>query len=189
MRSFVLVLLTVVVPALSSAGTYPLSGMWRSAPEETPLTTAFDESVWGKNAKSIRLVEMSVRPTGDATLTVTRRVVDAKGRTVKGSTSIEQADLTLGAVQNTNGVRAELATSVKHAERRYPDDPQGTWMLEGLRVEVTTFTDNAATVEVRVDFPEGRGSFWESLRRGNATQKPAAPANQKPAPANQKPAK
>ena len=84
MRLFVLALLTLLLPAFSSAGTYPLSGMWRSAPEETPLTTAFDESVWGNNAKSIRTVEMSVRPTGDATLRVTRRVVDAKGRTVPG---------------------------------------------------------------------------------------------------------
>src|SRR5262245_17260313 len=189
MRSFVLALLTVLVPAVSSAGEFPLSGAWRSAPEETPLTSAFDESVWGKNAKAIRLVEMSVRPTGEATLTVTRRVVDAKGRTVRGSTSIEQADLTIGAVQNTNGVRSELATTVKHAERRYPDDPAGTWMLDGLRVEVSTFSDNAGTIEVRVDFPEGRGSFWESLRRPNqkpaaptTTQKPAAPTSQKPAP-------
>ena len=186
MRSFALALI-LLVPAFSSAGEFPLTGAWRSAPEETPLTTAFDESVWGKNAKAIRLVEMSVRPTGEATLTVTRRVVDAKGRTVRGSMSIEQADLTLGAVQNTNGVRSELATTVKHAERRYPDDPAGTWKLDGLRVEVSTFSDNAATIEVRVDFPEGRGSFWESLRR--AGRKPAATTSQKPAaPAGQKPA-
>jgi hypothetical protein len=31
---------------------------------------------------------------------------------------------------------------------------------------VTTFTDDPKTLEVRFDFPEGRGSFWEKLRRG-----------------------
>jgi hypothetical protein len=37
-------------------------------------------------------------------------------------------------------------------------------------VTVTTFTDDPETLEVRIDFPEGRGSFWEKLRRG--TRKP-----------------
>ena len=162
------------LPALTRADGSPattLSGTWSSAPEETALTTAFDESVWGKNAKAIRTVQMAVRPTGDAALTVTRKVVDARGRTVPGSTSIEYADLVLGPVQSSTEFRSDRAVTVKRAERRYPDDPAGTWTLEGLRVEVSTFPDKSGEIEVRVDFPEGRGSFWETLRR--ATQKPS----------------
>jgi hypothetical protein len=158
-------------PSLLSPASTALSGTWRSAPDELPLTTAFDEAVWGKDAKSVRIVEMAVRPTGDATLTVTRRVVDARGRTVPGSASIEHANLVLGAVENSNPVRSELAVTVKSAERRYPDDPQGTWTLEGLRVEIATFNDKPGEIEVRVDFPEGRGSFWETLRRSTRTSK------------------
>jgi hypothetical protein len=167
--SLVLIALTLFPPA-SAAGATALSGMWRSAPEELPLTTAFDESVWGKGAKSVRTVQMAVRPAGDATLTVTRKVVDARGRTVPGSTSIEHADLVIGSVASSNQVRSELAVTVKNAERRYPDDPKATWALEGLRVEVATFNDTPGEIEVRVDFPEGRGSFWEKLLRSKSQQ-------------------
>ena len=184
----VFVVTTLLLAQLPSGTTAPaLNGTWRSTPDETPLSSTFDESVWGKNAKAIRTVEMVVRAGGDASLTVTRKVVDARGRTVVGSSSVEEAELTLGAVQNTTGVRSELMVTVKKAERRYPDDPKGTFDLQGLRVTVTTFSDDAEMLEVRVDFPEGRGSFWESLRRGTrkpATAKPAStksPAT-KPAP-------
>ena len=163
------------LPALTGAAAAPpttahpsLTGTWRSAIEETPLSSSFDESVWGKNAKSTRVVEMSVKPTGDATLTVTRRILDARGREIKAATSIEQAQLSIGAVQSTIDVRTDLAVTVKHAERRYPDDPAGTWALDGLRVTVSTFSDDPARIEVRVDTPEGRGSFWETLRRARS---------------------
>ena len=61
---------------------------------------------------------------------------------------------------------------MKQAERRYPDDPAATWKLDGLRVDVATFSDKPGEIEVRVDFPEGRGSFWETLRRVQAATKP-----------------
>jgi hypothetical protein len=155
-----------------SHGPTPVSGVWRSAPEETPLSSAFDESVWGKNAVSIRTVQMTVRPTGDATLTVNRKVVDGRGRTVPGSTSVEQVQMVLGAVQKSSDVRCDLTVTVKQAERRYPDDPGSVWPLEGLKVGVSTFTDDPGTLEIRVDTPEGRGSFWEKLRR-TANKKPS----------------
>ena len=163
------------LPALPGAAPAPpttahpsITGTWRSAVEATPLSSSFDESVWGKNAKSTRVVEMSVKSTGDATLTVTRKVLDARGREIKAATSIEQAQLSIGAVQSTIEVRADLAVTVKHAERRYPSDPGGTWPLDGLRVTVSTFSDDPARIEVRVDTPEGRGSFWETLRRARS---------------------
>ena len=156
-------------PVTTSHGA--LAGTWRSAAEETPLSSEFDESVWGKNAKAVRTVEMTVKATGDATLTVTRRILDARRREIKAATSIEHAELAIGGPQQQNDVRTDLAVSVKRAERRYPDDPNGTWPMDGLRVTVSTFTDDPARLEVRVDTPEGRGSFWETLRRAGARSK------------------
>jgi hypothetical protein len=166
MRLFqITVLVCLLVPAVSAATESPLIGTWNSAPDETPLSSTFDESVWGKNAKSVRTVQLTVRQTGEATLTVTRKVVDARGRTVPASISIEHANLVIGPAQSSNDVRSDFTVTVKDAERRYPDDPGGTWKLEGLRVGVSTFPDKPGVIEVRVDVPEGRGSFWETLRR------------------------
>jgi hypothetical protein len=152
------------VPPATTSHT-AITGIWRSAAEETPMSSPFDESVWGKNAKAVRTVDMTIKSNGDATLTVTRKVLDARGREIKVATSIEHADVSIGAVQHSIDVRSDFAVAVKHAERRYPDDPKGTWTLEGLRVTVSTFADDPSRIEVRVDTPEGRGSFWETLRR------------------------
>ena len=170
---FTLIALGVAMPALTFASNTPrtestLSGRWRSAPDEMPLTTALDESVWGKNAKSIRTVEMVVQHTGEATLLVTRKVVDGHGRTVPDSTSIEQADIVIGPPERSSDVRADLTVTVKRAERRYPDDPPATWAIDGLKVGVATFPQESDAIEVRLDFPEGRGSFWETLRRSSS---------------------
>ena len=155
-----------------------LAGTWRSTPEELPLTTEFDVSVWGKNAKSIRAVEMFVRPDGNATLTVTRKVVDARGRTVKGSESIEEARFQLNAeaaVPTTYALeRHEVPVTMTAAERRYSDDPGSRWPLDGVKVTVARFTDDPGSLEIRFDTPEGRGSFWEKLRRAGARTRPAA---------------
>ena len=157
----------LMFPGLLEASTPALAGTWNSAPDETRLSTPFDESVWGKDAKAIRTVQMDIRSTGDAALTVTRKVVDPRGRTIAGSSTIEYADLVLGPPPaDAKTVRVELPVTVKHAERRYPDDKAANWTLDGLRVTVTTFPDTPDVIEVRLDFAEGRGSFWETLRRG-----------------------
>ena len=161
----VLFALVILAPSLSATTAPSLTGTWRSVPEETPLSSAFDESVWGKNAVAVRTVAMTVTPTGDATLTVTRKVLDARRREITAATSIEHAELSIGTVERSNEVRSDFTVTVKHAERRYPDDPAGTWALQGLRVIVSTFADDPSRIEVRVDTPEGRGSFWETLRR------------------------
>ena len=63
---FVVAMLLVSQQQGSTTSASALSGTWRSTPDETPLSSAFDESVWGKNAKAIRTVEMVVRAGGDA---------------------------------------------------------------------------------------------------------------------------
>jgi hypothetical protein len=166
-------LLAVLIlgPSAAAASAPTLTGTWRSLVEETPLSSPFDESVWGKGAKSTRAVEMAITSAGEATLTITRKILDARGREIRAATSIEHAEVLIGAVQHTIDVRSDLAVTVNKAERRYPEDPAGTWPLDGLRVTVSTFSGDPSRIEVRVDTPEGRGSFWETLRR--VTPKPS----------------
>lgn len=147
-----------------------LAGRWQSGSDETPLNAAYQEAIWGRNAKEVRTVEMVVRTSGDATVTVTRKVVDGRGRTARDSTSIEQADVHLGAVEQAAGRRSDVAVTVTRAERRYPDDPAATWNLDGLRIVATAFPDDPSQLEIRLEYPDGRRSFVEVLRRTGPTR-------------------
>jgi len=149
-----------------------LVGNWVSTPDRLSLTTAFDESVWGKNATSVRTVTLNVLASGKATLTVTRKVLSAKGTAVPGSTSIERAELVVGAAREPVASRVEYETTVASAERRYPDMPESKWGLDGLRVTLSTLQgEENKSIEVRFDTPEGRGSFWETLHRAAGAAK------------------
>lgn len=143
-----------------------LVGTWMSAPDEMKLTSDFDKSVWGANATSVRTLELTVRPSGEGTLRVTKKVVDGRGRVVPASTWIEDAELTVGPPTPGAGPRVEHEATVVKAARRFPDDPDYRWPLDGLRVKLVTFADgDGNSIEVRYDTPEGRGSFWETLKR------------------------
>jgi hypothetical protein len=142
-----------------------LIGTWKSAPQEMRLTSVFDETVWGPNAKSVRTVNLRILPSAEGLLTITKKVVDARGRTVKASTSVEEVTLRIGGSRRTVATRIEHDVDVLGAVRQYRDDPGHKWELSGLRVKLVTFADDGGnTLEVRVDTPEGRGSFWETLR-------------------------
>ena len=161
-----------------------LIGTWKSAPDELKLTTDFDKSVWGTNATSIRTVELVVRSQTDATLRVVKKVVNAKRQTVPASTWIEEAELQLGSAAPAVADRIEHQVTVTKAVRLFPDDPNYKWPLDGLKVKVVTFTDrDPNTLEVRYDTPDGRGSFWETLKRAVALN----PESQIPKPKSQPP--
>ena len=143
-----------------------LVGNWKSAPEEIRLASDFDRSVWGPDASSVRTVELTVGPSGEATLKVTKKVVDAEGRTVPASTWVEDVQLHIGEAREGTATRVEHETTVVSAVRLFPDDPEYRWEIDGLRVKVVTFADGEGnTIEIRYDTPEGRGSFWETLHR------------------------
>jgi hypothetical protein len=142
-----------------------LIGTWKSPPDEMPLSSAFDESVWGAHAKSVRTVDLQIDPTGHGTLSVTKKVVDARGRTIKASTSVEQAQLTVGHSRPAASTRVEHDVTVVSAVRTYPDDPTYKWDLAGLKVEIATFDGDANTIEVRFEPLEGTGAFWQTLHR------------------------
>jgi len=157
----------------SQSSSRALVGTWKSAPDEMPLSTAFDESVWGPGAKSVRTVELQIDAMGHGALTVTKKVVDRQGRTVKASMSVERAQLTIGGSHHAVATRVEHEVTVTSAVRTYPDDPTYKWDLAGLHVAIATFDDDANTVEVRFDPVEGTGAFWQTLRR--AGRAPAHP--------------
>jgi hypothetical protein len=132
--------------------------------------------VWGPNAKSVRIVALQVQASGEATLSVTRKVADARGRTVAASTSVEEAQIRIGMPKEAMATRVEYDVTVLKAERRYPDDPSYRWTIDGLKVQVSGFTDRADSLEVRFDPPDGKDSFWETLRRaGRAAPKRSSP--------------
>ena len=144
-------------------------GTWRAPTERLPLTGDFNEQVWGKNAVSVRDVTLSIKPTGDAVLMVSRKVLDARGRVVPGSASVEQAEITIGAAQPGFATRLDHAVTVVKAERTHPDDPKDRWPLDNLRVGVVSFSDGPQSLEVRFEPADGMGTFSELLTRQRTT--------------------
>jgi hypothetical protein len=185
--------MTAMVPAQSVSGQQddegaaargPLSpalvGSWKAEPEKTPLASEFDVSVWGPGASAVRDVALTVSPSGEGTLTVTRKVVDGRGRVKPASTSVEEVRLTLQGPQESTGPRIEHGVKVARAERRFPDDPKDISPIDGLRVRVVSFADNDRTIEIRFDTAEGRGSFWQTLTREKGGPRPAPKAQAPP---------
>ncbi len=155
-------------PRAGAAFDQALAGTWRSTPEQMKLTSDFDKSVWGENASSDRQEELVIRPSGEATLKVTKRVLDARGRTLPASTWVEEAQLKIGASAPGTGPRIEHETAVTSAVRLFPDEKDYRWELTGLRVKVVSFSYGDGGLEIRYDTPDGPGSFWETLRREGA---------------------
>ena len=150
-------------------------GTWKSAPDEMKLTSDFDKSVWGANATSVRTLELTVRPGGEGTLRLTKKVVDGKGRVVPASTWIEDTHLKIGGAIPGDAPRIEHQATVVKAVRLFPDDPDYRWPLDGLRLKLVTFQDgDGNAIEVRYETPEGHGSFWETLQRQGRTSRRAA---------------
>ena len=150
-------------------------GTWKSAPDEMKLTSDFDKSVWGANATSVRTLELTVRPGGEGTLRLTKKVVDGKGRVVPASTWIEETHLKIGGAIPGDAPRIEHQATVVKAVRLFPDDPDYRWPLDGLRLKLVTFQDgDGNSIEVRYETPEGHGSFWETLQRQGRTPRRAA---------------
>jgi hypothetical protein len=104
--------------ATTSTFSPSLAGTWASAPDELKLSSEFDRSVWGPDATSVRTVNLTINPSGEGTLTVTRKVIDGKGRTVAASTSIEEAQITIGGTEQGPAGRIEHAVKVVTAVRR-----------------------------------------------------------------------
>lgn len=141
-----------------------LAGRWTAAPFEIALSSDFHRSVYGPGARSERRVELTVRPGGDGTFTVTNSVRDRRGKTVPGTRQIDEVTFTIGDLEREPGYQPRYTSHIVKAERRYPDDPQSTFPLDGVKLELFVPEGKTGVLDVRFDTPDGRGSFWETLR-------------------------
>lgn len=146
-----------------------MAGRWSANPFEVTLSDDFHRSVYGPNAKSVRLVNMTLRPTGEGIFTVTSSVRDRAGRTVPGTREIDEVQFTIGGLKQEAGYQPRYSSEIVHAERKYPDDPKSAFPLDGVKLELFVPEGRTGTFDVRFDTPEGRGSFWETLHRARAT--------------------
>jgi len=159
-------------PAAPVASLETLAGVWTAEPFSVGLNSDFDKSVWGPNASSLRKVQLTLQPSGEGTITVTRSVVDGRGRPRPASVSIEQAHLKLHMPTTIEGGRFEPVVDVLSPERHYPDTPTDCWPLTGLSVKLLSLNNDYNRLLLRFDLADGRGSFGETLvRRGAATDK------------------
>jgi hypothetical protein len=142
-----------------------LSGVWNAEPMKVPLNSAVDVSVWGADASSLRKVQLTIRPSGEGTIKVTRSVVDGHGRTKADTVSVEEAELRLRAPDTVDASRIEPVVDVIKPERRYLDDPKNYWPLDGLVVKLIATDLDHDRINLQFDLPDGRGSFGETLVR------------------------
>jgi hypothetical protein len=148
-----------------------LSGEWSAEPLKVRLSSDFDASVWGPDAASLRKVELTIRPSGEGRIKVTRSVVDARGRTKPASVSVEEAQLLLHVPDAVDPSRIEPVVDVLKPQRRYLDDPGSGWPLDGLVVKLVGTDLEHDRLNVQFELPDGRGSFGETLIR----QRPGRP--------------
>ena len=141
-----------------------LAGRWAAPPFEIALDSDFHRSVFGPNARSVRQITLTMRPSGEGTFTVTNSVRDRSGKTVPGTRQIDEVTFTLGDLKREPGYQPRYTSRIVKAERRYPDDPQSTFRLDGAKLELIVPEGKTGALDVRFDTPEGSGSFWETLR-------------------------
>ena len=160
---------------VASAQTHPtldtLSGVWNAEPLKIRLSSAFDVSVWGPDASSLRKVQLTIQPSGDGTIKVTRSVIDGHGRTKPATVSVEEAQLHVRMPETVDASRIEPVVEVLKPQRRYLDDPANRWPLDGLVVKLIATDLDHDRINLQFDLPDGRGSFGETLVR----QRPARP--------------
>jgi hypothetical protein len=150
-----------------------LSGTWSAEPLKVRLSSDFDVSVWGPDASSLRKVELTIRPSGEGQIKVTRSVVDGHGRTKPASVSVEEAQLLLHVPHQVDASRIEPLVDVLKPRRRYLDDPGSGWPLDGLVVKLVGTDLDHDRLNLQFELADGRGSFGETLVR----QRPGRPGH------------
>ena len=142
-----------------------MAGRWTASVYEVTLSDDFHRSVYGPDARSVRAVALTIQLSGEGTFTVTNSVRDRAGHTVPGTRSIDDVRFAIGEVKRETGYQPRYTSRIAKAERRYPDDPSSTFALDGVKLEFFVPEGQPGRLDVRFDTPDGRGSFWETLRR------------------------
>lgn len=155
-----------------AAGTLPQAwvGKWAAPQYKVPLSSDLDLAVWGRNAFSVRDVDLSVEPDGDAVLKVFNSVVDQRGRTKQFSASVTEARLQIRAEDDpVAGTRAVV--TVRSSETRYLDGSGERTPVTGLVVTLSPVPGRAGAMNFRFDTARGEGSFGETLTRQTASRR------------------
>lgn len=141
-------------------------GRWNAPPDRVPLS---DDNAWGRNATSVRNVEVRIGADGTGTITVTRSVVNRAGVPFPGSRIVDRANFAIGAEEQPIGLRPRYQTTITNASRRYPDPPVVDTALDDLRLEVFP-PDEAQTGSLEINFElfTTEGSFTATLQRQRA---------------------
>jgi hypothetical protein len=140
-----------------------LAGVWKAAEDRVPRATALDIQVFGPNAYEVRNVDLTIRPTGEGVLTVSKAVVGQKGR--RHAPSVIEAKFVLGPPQTSITGRIEPVVKVTSAEERYLDGTGDRWPRDGSRVTISMASLDDNQMELRLDTPTGSESFGETMMR------------------------
>jgi hypothetical protein len=97
-------------------------------------------------------------------------VIDRRGRIVAGTREVQHLEFEIGDLVAEPGRRPYYRTRVVRAERRFPEPPASTFSLDGASLDLYEPESKGGAIEVRFETADGRGSFWETMRRA-----PAAP--------------
>ena len=160
------ILLQPAAPETPSASALvkQLAGVWKAAEERTPRATELDVNVFGPGASDVRNVTLTIRPSGDGTLSISTAVVGKQGR--RYAPSVVETKLMIGDPVTTVFDRVAPTVMVSSAEERYLDGEHERWPKEGTRVSITLARAAATEIELRYDTKDGRGSFGATLHRG-----------------------
>jgi hypothetical protein len=150
-----------------------LAGVWKAPEDRVPRATALDVQVFGPDAYEVKSVDLTIRPTGEGVLTVSKAVVGQKGR--RYAPSVVEAKLVIGPPRTSITGRIEPAVKVVSAEERYLDGSGDKWSRDGSRVTISIARLEDNQMELRFDTPNGSESFGETMTR----QRAAAPASRK----------
>ena len=150
-----------------------LAGIWKAPEDRVPRATALDVQVFGPDAYEVKSVDLTIQPTGEGVLKVSKAVVGQKGR--RYSPSVVEAKLVIGSPRTSITGRIEPAVKVVSAEERYLDGSGDRWSRDGSRVTISMASLEDNQMELRFDTANGSESFGETMTR----QRAAAPASRK----------
>lgn len=150
-----------------------LAGVWKAPEDRIPRATALDVQVFGPDAYEVKSVDLTIQPTGEGLLKVSKAVVGQKGR--RYAPSVVEAKLVIGATRTSITGRIEPAVKVVSAEERYLDGSGDRWARDGSRVTISMAGLEDNQMELRFDTANGSESFGETMTR----QRAAAPASRK----------
>jgi hypothetical protein len=150
-----------------------LAGVWKAPEDRVPRATALDVQVFGPDAYEVKSVDLTIQPTGEGVLKVSKAVVGQKGR--RYAPSIVEAKLVIGTPRTSITGRIEPAVRVVSAEERYLDGSGDRWSRDGSRVTISLASLEDNQMELRFDTANGSESFGETMTR----QRAAAPASRK----------